>query len=70
MEWVSLGDNDRTFYCFLATSQEQSCLPFDFRDNCDLCATGGKGDKALNVYNVSRQGQLTRKHKLQGHKGE
>ena len=44
-------------------------VSFSHRDDCDIVATGGKGDKALFIYNVSKQGKFSKKYKLEGHKG-
>lgn len=35
----------------------------------DVVATGGKGDREIFVYDVSEQGKLSKRHRLQGHKG-
>jgi len=47
----------------------QSLAVYQSVDGCDTVATGGKGDKAIFVYSASNQGKLTKRFKLQGHKG-
>ena len=39
-------------------------------DAGDLVATGGRGDKAIFVYEASKAGKLQKKLKLEGHSGQ
>ena len=40
-----------------------------FSVNADYVATGGRGDKAIFVYKISKEGKFNRLFKLQGHTG-
>ena len=65
--------------CFLCSSG----APFNFKrdiyignacfrsaESGDIVATGGRGDKAIFIYNSTNAGKLERRHKLHGHAGK
>ena len=40
-----------------------------FRDNADMIATGGRGDREIFIYKASKTGKFAKQHCLRGHTG-